>query len=1221
MDPASDLASLSAGALLEATIAAQRRASDPRRSVWARANAGAGKTKVLVDRIARLLLDGAEPGRILAITYTRAAAAEMQTRLFAQLGRWTVAPEEVLRAELRALDPALQLDGARLRAARALFARALETPGGLKVLTIHAFCQGILRRFPLEAGVPPGFEVAQGALEDLLRTRAWSDARRAAPAAFEFLAGLTSGAGDREQVMAAAALVQAPDGLLQDPQALAGALAAAIGLPADRIGQDPQALRREALASLIDLFRAAQPVLATGSDREVSTASRLAASLAAWDAGRHLEAVDEAMGLILTGAGGVRAASIATKTSSGHPAVVALTGTFSKEDGYSGPLGRLAEAERTARLVELLEASVALSQAAGAWRTALARAKAALGLLDFDDLLDRTAALLSAGPGAAQWVLYKLDQGIDHVLLDEAQDTSPRQWDLLAPLLEALEEGAGGRARTRFVVGDEKQSIYSFQGARPERFLAEETAFTAAQPHPDAPPRERVRFELSFRTGQTILDAVDHVWAICGPDAAAPAAGRDGTTAGPAPEVKFAVPRHHFARRTGTPGVVELWPLTRHPGKPPERPAWDMPLDVESEASARNKLAERVAAEIAARLAAGEAVFDRHGDTEVPRPVEPGDIMVLVQSRGPLFHQIIRRLKARRIPVAGADRIRLREDVGVQDLLALARFALCPGDDFNLACVLKGAFCGLVDDDTALFPLAHDRGTASLWSRLQARTDPTFAPVAAFLADLVPLAGALAPYDFLATVLEQPLPDGRTGWRALVERLGREVREPVEALLGRALDHGRTGQPGLAAFLAAIEATDPDVKRELDQGGSGVRVMTVHGAKGLEAPVVILPDTTSNGRTATSRLFPEPASGAVIWAAGMASLTGGLQEAVAAARAAVRAERARLLYVAMTRARDRLILAGAWSGRGPEDSASARGYAVDTWYDWLVRGLAALPGGTTRLIDPDGQGGEAVARSWGNPQPAAAATAATLPAPPRPTGAAGRAGAPAAAGAPVPDWVHRNAPPARAPARRIAPSALAPDGEAGPPAVTPAQAGATARLLRGALVHQLLQRLPDVPRDRRAAAGSAILGRAGAGLAPALRDTLLAEVLAVLDDPHLAPLFGAGSRPEVAVTGTGPGLPPGLTVAGTVDRLVVRDGAVLVVDYKTNRVPPACPDDVSPAHLAQMAAYRAVLQAAWPDHAVRCALVWTEGPVLMALPDRLLDRALRDLSQRDGRPG
>jgi ATP-dependent helicase/nuclease subunit A len=1148
------------------TAAEQRRAADPSRSVWARANAGAGKTKVLIDRIARLLLAGAAPGRILGVTYTKAAAAEMQARLFARLGGWTVAPDDQLSRQLLELDPALDVSPAALGRARALFAQALETPGGLKVQTIHAFCQSVLRRFPLEAGIAPGFDVVQGALEDELARSALRVARQREPDAFAVLAAETSADADVALVREAASRLH-PGPV--DRAALPHRLAALIGASASR---DPETLRQQVLSELLPTMLAAQADLAGGRDTDQRHAKAITSILAYDAAGDAAATWDAACRLVADSNGKLLKKRPGTKIVADRPVILALTAALDRLVEVRGEVLRLA----------LLEASLALTLAASAWRSALAEAKSALGLVDYDDLLKLTARLLGSSGSAARWVLFKLDQGIDHVLIDEAQDTSPQQWDLLRPLFAVLEQDAAeGRPRTRFVVGDEKQSIYSFQGADPRRFLAEEAEFLAA---PAALPSHQARFDLSFRTGQAILDAVDRVWAVSSPDAA---------PAGVEPETAFAAQRNHFAFRTDWPGVVELWPLSVRAAKPDDREAWDQPLDADRESSAPARLAQRIALDLRDRIRRGETVLERIDGREIARPLQAGDVMILVRKRGSLFQNLIRRLKAVGLPVAGADRIRLLDDVGVQDLLALARFALCPEDDFNLACVLKGAFIGLVDDDRYLFPIAHGRGAATLWDSLNRSPLPEHAGAARWLADLPPLAGALPPFEFLSVILEQPLPDGLTGWQSLVRRLGREVREPVEALLQRALDHGSRGFPGLAAFLGDIETQKPDVKRELEQSSRGVRVMTVHGAKGLEAPMVILPDTTGSATGRASQVLTLDGGRQLLWYARKEWREDIYEAEVAGQDAASLREAARLLYVAMTRARDRLVLCGHHHGSGNE------GHASDSWWTWIKDALETLPGWAQRSLPPEaGDYGEEIApqaRFWG-----------ALPA----TSDAAALGQAAPDQHPLPPWLDRSLPARPGVPRRIAPSELA-GGQADPPVLAPGGGAARQRLERGRLVHELLQSLPGLPQDSRRDAALARVARSSLPVAD--HAALAGEVLAVLDDPAFAPLFGPDSRAEVSVAGWGPGLPPSVRVAGTVDRLVVSGRDVMVLDFKTNRAPPRTAKEVAPVYLRQMAAYRAVLAAIWPGRTVRCALLWTDGPRLMELPDHLLDAALEDL--------
>jgi ATP-dependent helicase/nuclease subunit A len=1201
-------------AVYDSTIAAQSIAADPRISVWASANAGAGKTKVLIDRIARLLLAGAQPGRVLAVTYTKAAAAEMQTRLYDKLGSWTIASDAALREDLLKLDPRLDLDvPGTLTRARALFARALETPGGLKIQTIHAFCQTILQRFPLEAGVPPSFQILDDATRTSLSKTAFELAARKAPRAFLMLAEYTGQSGDRDAVRAAIANRDGLALIAQAKEPVTTRIAQALGLvetdTPDRIAS--RALARLDFKALAEAAAALEG--SSANDKKLAGAIREAIALSSPLVGKlsaqqteGVSTLTTALGptplqslrdsfptsgeaeattawtnfvnLVWTGKAERRKNQIYTKSMAQNAAVVAALGPY--DDWPSSFCTQIEATENDIRACKMMRRSAALTQAAVVYSREWAQMKRSMGALDFDDLVSATSKLLSSSEGAAQWVLYKLDAGIEHILIDEAQDTSPDQWDLMAPLFDVLENEQRDTPRTRFVVGDEKQSIFSFQGARPDRFHDERARFEAGgQVHGDG--RQALTFELSFRTGQTILNAVDAVWSICQTGSAPPLA----FTAEPDPpfERKYAFATHHSAFRSGQVGAVELWPLVRSQddGGALMPPAWDQPQNVEREDSARNRLAEQIALTLKQRLADGFAVWDKG----VTRPMVAGDVMVLVRKRGPFFHQLIRRLKFHKVPVAGADRIKLVEDPAIQDLIALGRFALLPKDDFNTACVLKGALCGLIDEDTHLFPLAWDRQNASLWQRLHSSSNPIHAPVRDFLARVLARAGQVPPYEFFASLLELPLPaTGKTGWQSLIERLGREAREPVEAFLSRALDHGKTTAPTLQAFLSQIETDAADVKREMDQDGSGVRVMTVHGAKGLEAPIIILPDTTSKGQAGESGIQFNATAAAFYWSPSTKEDTeefGFGREHIAQQE---KQESDRLLYVAMTRARDVLILCGHESGTAKD------GIPKECWFKTLEQGVPLI-GSSQKIVGED-----FAYQMWGAYPPAAVAVTQS----PRATPQA------------LPAWIKGPLPGETPGPRRVAPSALAPEGSL-PPALSPLAPDARKRFLRGRLIHELLQRLPDLPSTKWEPAARNRLARE-VDLDDAARTAIVSETLAVLDHPEFAALFGEGSRAEAAIVGQGPGLPDDMVVNGSVDRLVVTETEVLVLDFKTNHPPPLNVADVAQVYLNQMAAYRALLQATWPGKHVRCALLWTDGPRLMELPDAILDQALREIA-------
>ncbi|WP_334161432.1 double-strand break repair helicase AddA [Phenylobacterium sp.] len=1142
----------------------QRTAADPAISAFVRANAGSGKTKTLIDRVARLLLERAAPETILCVTYTKAAAAEMQRRLYRLLGDWSVMADEALVRQLAELEgrPAEGYDQRRLSEARALFARALETPGGLKIQTIHAFCEKLLRRFPLEAGVSPGFRVMDDAASAAVAAAARADVAHHAlkvqgPVA-EAYARL-SVALDFASFQQMFLDFESRRGPLQDFFAARGGLPGAVawvwaacGLPP---GTSPDEVEAQALAGLDRaLWRAAAEVLGRSGTNDQKCAAKLA---------RVAELAEPALADQL--------AALFTEGGEGTPVtLIAKTAGLKSDEGLRSRMlaeqDRLADARERLRAARVAQDTVYALTLAQAYLTTYGLEKRLSGALDFADLIEKTRALLGSRPAAA-WVLYKLDGGIDHILVDEAQDTAPDQWEIVRALTAEFFAGEGRNRRgaldrTLFVVGDEKQSIYSFQGADPERLVSETERYVAeiraaerqAQPVP---------LLASWRSTAEVLSFVDAVF-----EAGVP----------PLPD-----PLSHPAMRAGHPGCVDLWPLVEE-GEAAEREAWTVPLDVESEASATKRLAAAVACEVRDLVARGDAVFDRDlGEAGDWRPASFGDVLILVRKRGPLFEEILRALKHAGVPVAGADRLALSAHIIFDDLLALARFALFPDDDLTLAALLRSPFCDV--DDESLYRLAHGR-KASLWAVLQARADeaPEWRAAADLLGWLIGEAGTRRPFELYDAVLGRTDGRGRSMRARLLRRLGGEAQDALDEFLAQVLAAETRGLHTLEGLAAAFASLDIVVKRELEGGRDEVRVMTAHGAKGLEAPIVFLPETTSQQGARGSPLM-ETDDGGFLWcASGKADC---LPSAAARARRAAReeAESLRLLYVALTRARERLVLCGKLPGNRKESGLKGWWAAIRAGFEH--EGIR----GRVRQVAC----GEFQALRYGDD--------------PRPLGRGARtAPVPAA----LPAWA-TVAPKAEAFARYASPSDLGEAAKA--PAPSPlAEAGGLGRFRRGDLIHRLLQILPDLEPSARAEGARALLGREP-DLTEAQRAEMTAAALSVLEDARFAEVFGPGSRPEVGIAGTAAALPAGLRISGRIDRLVVLPDRVLVADFKTNRPSPARIEDADPAYLRQMAVYAAVLGEVFPGRAIEAALVWTDGPKLMPIPEILLTRTLAELSR------
>lgn len=1148
----------------------QRIAADPAISAFVTANAGSGKTKTLIDRVARLLLAKVPPEAILCVTYTKAAAAEMQRRLFERLGKWSVTSDADLRAELiKLVGDGEVYDAERLSKARALFAQALETPGGLKIQTIHAFCEKLLRRFPLEAGVSPGFTV----MDDQAGAAIARAARRSVAAwvdthddAFSQAYARFSVALDFQSFEAMFAGFEARRGQIVAYVQRCGGLAEAIADAWTRCGFDaptsPEDLASRAMARLdLGAWRAAATVLFDGGGKQDAKYAEALAAVA-----RDPNAtLDLALRALFTEGGEGTPATWPAKTS----------GLKSREDLREALLleqAKLEAAREQVRAAKVAEDTQNALLLAGLYIERHMAEKDARGALDFTDLIDKTRVLLTEKVEAA-WVLYKLDGGVDHILLDEAQDTAPEQWEILRALTadffagETSEGWSGRRAeRTLFIVGDEKQSIYSFQGADPTRLL-EETQGYIARIEAVGAVGKGVPLTVSYRSTREVLSFVDALFSD--PE----------TREGVPPPVGHDLVRHELFRH-GHPGCVDLWPLTRElPGE--EREAWEAPLDAEGERSANRRLAEAIAAETAAILKRGDAVFDKELGRH--RAAHAGDILVLVRRRKVLFEEIIRALKRRGVPVAGADRLSLSSHIAFEDLLALGRFVLFPDDDLTLAALLKTPFCALTDED--VYALAKGR-RATLWTELQRRAEERaeWAAARAVLDWALVEGRRRQPFEFYAAWLGLTGEDGRSHRAKVLTRLGAEAEEALDEFLAQVMEAEQRGVRDLEALVADFAALDIIVKREMEGARREVRVMTAHGSKGLEAPIVFLPETTvKRGAGGSPLLVTE--DGALLWCA---SGKGDCEASAKARRLRDEKESQealRLLYVALTRARDRLILCGRIDARTKDDK-------VGGWYAAVRAAFAHAD--IAPHVRTIGEDDAAFLRYGPDPAPAPRAEEDVR--------------VPAAA----PAWMTHDAPPEPAAARYAAPSRI--EDNARVPAPSPlARIAGLGRYRRGELVHRLLQILPDLAPDQRLAAARRLLA-AERDLTDEQRAEMTAAAFGVLDDARFSAVFGPGSRAEVALAGTSAHLPKGLAVSGRVDRLVVDETRALVVDYKTNRPSPDRIEDADPAYLAQMAVYAAVLREVFPGRAIEAALVWTDGPKLMPVPEKVMAEALARLA-------
>jgi ATP-dependent helicase/nuclease subunit A len=1109
---------------------AQVAAADPAGNTWLSANAGSGKTKVLTDRVARLLLNGAPPQNILCLTYTKAAASEMQNRLFKRLGEWAMLGDAALREQLVALGAGADAD---LRQARRLFARAIETPGGLKIQTIHAFCATILRRFPMEAGVSPDFQEMDDRTTELLQAEIVEDmASGAHRPLVEGLAHHYTGTelGDLTQEIARN---RAHFETAVSRDDIWGWLDLAPEIDRARCVADTLAPGDGAL--LADLH----PILATGGATEAKAAKKLGeldTDRIGFDDLQVLESI------FLTGPSAKQPFSAkigsfpnkGTREGAARHLMDALDGLMARIEGGREQRVSLLTAERTLALHAFAHPFVRIYTAR----------KAERGWLDFDDLILLTARLLESSE-VAQWVLFRLDGGIDHILVDEAQDTSPGQWRVIDSLAREFMSGEGahaGKDWSIFVVGDPKQSIYSFQGADPVAFTDMREAFSDRLGQVQR-PLQRLPLLYSFRSSPAVLDAVD-----------ATLAQADGLGD---------EPLDHHAFHGGRPGRVDLWPVVEKVDEEDPRP-WHDPVDMRTPTDHVVILADAVAGEIA-RMVEQEQIPDpKNGGF---RPVTPGDILVLVQRRSDLFHHIIRACKTRGLPIAGADRLRIGGEMAVKDITALLSFLATPEDDLSLAAVLRSPLFGLSED--ALFRLAHGRD-GFLWHALRASGHHR---ALAVLEDLRAQADFLRPYDLIDRVLARH--DGR---RLLIGRLGSEAEDGIDAMLAQALAYERVEVPSLTGFLTWLDTEDVEIKRQMDSDTQEIRVMTVHGAKGLEAPVVFMPDSAKRDLRGRGSLVATDAR--LFWKPRSEDTPSQLAALNEAAKEREREERMRLLYVAMTRAESWLVVAAAGDVGKTADAS---------WHGLVRAGLSSL--GAVPRGFPAGPGGlRYQVGDW--PDAAPHAVEGRSETPPE-----------------LPDWAVLPAPERIAPEGPLSPSDL---GGAKVVAGGEEPVDGEAAKRRGRQIHRLLEFLPDYPQHEWSHHAAALLAfgedAAGAGEIP----DLLAEAAGVLTAPELAHLFTPDALTEVEISAPS-GRPDGRRIHGIIDRLIVTPERVLAVDFKSNQIVPDSAEAIPEGILLQLGAYEAALAPLYPGCSILSAVLWTRTASLMELPPDVALRTFRRL--------
>lgn len=1131
---------------LHPLIPAQGSAVVPGDNIWLSASAGTGKTQVLTARVIRLLLENdIEPENLLCITFTKAGASEMADRINQLLASWVQLDDKLLFRDLEAIGADSRPDSRKK--ARQLFAKVLDAPGGgLQIMTIHSFCQSLLGSFPEEAGLVPGFKPIEGGEQDELLRAALAnlviDAEERGDVRMIFeLQELSLNMGEEAAVRFLRRMAAAPDVMALIPDD-AGAVVWARRLagvdftgPADAMldaAFADEKIPRAAMQSIVDAN------LLWCKNVADSRGGKRAATIQDWlsrDPSWRATKLKDLHGCWSTAKGEPCVSSKGFTPITDAYAAQALE-LFQWTNQLLGDVMRAQYADRLARALTVGKE----------FADQYAKAKHALGAVDFDDLIRRAADLLQHNH-MADWVRFKLDRQIDHILVDEAQDTNAAQWKIVSALSDDFFSGMGvkpDKIRTLFSVGDFKQAIYGFQGTAPERY-EEAGAYFAERIAAAGSELNRLTLSQSFRSTAPILDFVNAVIEETGAE-------------------NFGVSRDIEAHYSEKPqiGLVELLePISANSDGQDQQPSSDDEEDWIGDE--KRALAEKLAEHARALIDAKPWLVSKG------RPLEPGDIMFLLRSRGNMASMLVAQLHERNVPVAGVDRLRLLQPLVVQDLLATIKFVLQPNDDFSLACVLVSPIIGWSQERLLQYGYAGDR-KGSLWQHIRDRDQ--LADDMAPLRDMLGMADFTTVYHFLEQILSGPI----GARRKLIARLGSEVVVPIEEMLNAALQFEQQYGGGLQKFLGWFDRGESEIKREGDSNSKEVRIMTVHGAKGLQAPVVILADITSDPTKKPDQsveLLLDTGQRVPLLPIRKAEQSGQLEEIITLQKVRELQEHKRLLYVAMTRAEERLIMAGSLG-------SSRKGEApAESWYAAIQRGMVAL-----------GCVWEDDAR-WGKVMRYAGADGESFTPEEVASGQNVRDDAPLA----IPAWLFAPAPQEQTPPRPLVPSRLDDDDFGDAPASAAMRKAAT----RGKLVHALFERITD----------HVSLEKAERWLAAQTPDVdidrveLLAQVQAIVQNENWAPFFGPSARAEVplvAVVGE-------TVINGRIDRLLIEPGLVRAIDFKTGRQVPQDENAVPLAYLRQMAHYRAALQTIFPGHRIEVSLLFTYAPRFITLSDAILE--------------
>ena len=1100
----------------------------PITSSWVSANAGSGKTFNLINRVVRLLISGVAPSKILCITFTNSAAEEMKVRLLDRLAEWVTMESNELLFHIESLLETKFTDGESrkliLLKARQLFAEVLEEQSSLRISTIHSLCETILRHFSVETGIPFDFkiinEIEQRALiEELLQEFAVESNQ-----AFININKIIKPSSEAALTDFTLEIISDQERLIKEdffeyfPEFTEAVSEGEIN------NSNSQKLRSKisskVLKTLIEAF-------STGGNESQIHGKMIEDSYSSEQ--ENFFEVMEKVFLTLEKKPRDHKRFPDKKVLEKYPQIIS---TIKKITDL------ILDIRRDCQTKDLYLKTKKVKDFGKEVVSKYEKKKLEKNSLDFYDLLKKVKDLLCKD-GMMSWVNFKIDATLNHLLVDECQDVSPIQWEIINRIAGEFFDNwaAVQESKSIFIVGDEKQTIYSFQGADPLTFTKVKSFYSKKLKSVGS---NLIDLDLnkSYRSSPLILNYINKVFS-------------DPNSLG----VKVVKP--HQGTKS-LPGRVEIWPIDQKQKTIISPKVWWESVSETNSSDSKEIFAERLAKEIRVILAE-KFIPDENSDCIKFRKVMPNDIMILFRSRSPLYYEIIEQLNRQHLPTQGADRIILNNDISIKDIISLLKFLDNPLDDLSLAEALKSPFFNI--SEAKLFEFAYNR-EESLW--LSFLNNSSESDIITEISNLLSQVDTLTTYELLEMILVE-----NSGMEKLINRLGSEVYETVEAFLGYVSEFEDNNISSLASFLNWFSKNKLEIKRPPNKEGRQIKVMTIHASKGQESPIVILPDTLNHSIKMTqSKLVKSKNS--IFFKQEKLERCQKISEIERANLVENEFEENRLLYVALSRTKYWLIISA--NGKTLEES----------WYQKCLLAYEQMSSEEFTVSNEVSGQKMVLEYNWHRESNKANHTID-----------------------PVIENINMGVKLKEIDVNKVEKEKLSPTSLK---KIYPKPYSRTERinesldknmsLIRGNLIHSLFEKLSKVENSKRQIVAKNIAKIHFPELKENYVESAIAETLSVMRAKENKRFFSREARFEITIMGALEGIGK---INGKIDCLLINDKEIEIVDFKTDRNPPKSVSEVSAAYIMQLGIYSSLIQRSFPDLPIFSYILWTKSNSIMPI--------------------